>query len=677
MEYHNGKLCISRDELVVSEKNPNGLITRYQCDEYVKQGMKVVRRGCFGGHSSLYDIETTPPGIKALLMDTQVTPAQQATDKPFRDKIIIDEKAVAFYLGYEYDSENPEKRLPKDKQREYVVNASVLNAIKCEWDETSIARKRAGGSMKGFWKEANEFVTRITTELQAKPEDVLYMMNLPLNQISLKRKFKRYVHGAWIGEGEEKRFVIGYEALIKDTWCNKYAELITPEILAWVVKEMGEGRQSIEMVTMRYPMVAKENGWNPNITPAAFRNRVSKPEVAQAIRVAQWGKTEFRNRNGMTFKIKKAKYSNDVWENDGTSFSAYFQENGTINHATVSITMDGRSRKFLGWVMEKGINKETHQMEMECARMALRNSGARPYQYRYDNQAGHKTKQAQTFYSQLAHYHFPTRANRPSGKHIEGAFKNFQTLILAQYPFWTGFGRDTQSDLRYAPNYEDCKKNRALLPTFDELKQLFEMNIAEWNELDFSGKGSPNKIYAESRNPEEKAVTLEEMAEMFWNVRGPIKYQAAGIMFIEKGEEMWYQVHTSEGDIDFDFRRKHLKEKFFIKYDPEFEYKDVELYQEHPSAGMQLIAKAQPKRETSNVLKYQNEGDRAWIDKQLKLEDEFFDKMDDDIKATGYDEVKKYENWKTKLNSFQQKEPVMANNDDNTDDIDAMVIDKF
>lgn len=676
MEYHNNTLCISGEELVISKKNPNGVIDKFTYENYLRSGkFKRLKRGCLG-RTSLIDFDSVlnsvPSGIRELLLNTKVTPAQQATDKPFRDKIVIDEKAVAFYLGYEYDSENPEKRLPKDKQREYVVNASVLNAIKCEWDETSIARKRAGGSMKGFWKEANEFVTRITTELQAKPEDVLYMMNLPLNQISLKRKFKRYVHGEWIGEGEDKRFVIGYEALIKDQWCNKKAEKITGDILDWVVKEMGEGRQSIDMVVMRYPAVAKANGWRLDITASAFKTRVAVKEVRQMIELARFGPKAFRKLNGHTNKLTKAKYSNDIWVSDGTSVSWYYKtpaygKKGTFLHfapamCTTYMVMDARSWKILGLSTKEGINKENFVMQLEAYRMALRVSGAKPYQLLYDNQGGHKNAESKVFYSNLSHVHFATRAYRPSGKPVEQMFKNFQTLKLAEYPFWTGFGRESHSDLRYKPDMESIERNIENIPTFEELTKLLDVAVAEWNDLDFSGKGSPNQIYAESRNPEEQPIAIDDLAELFWNMSSERRYMPTGIILTYKGEELFYEVHTPEGDVDFDFRRKHLKEKFFIKYDPDMEYKDVELYQVHPTGGFQLIAKAQPKREVSRSVKYLNEGDRAWIDKQMAGEDEYFEKLESDMKETGYTEEVKWTKWRDKIT---EQVPVMANNDDN------------
>ena len=55
MEYHNNILCVSGAELIISEANPNGLISLALWQKWTKEGVSVVRRGCYG-KPSLIDL---------------------------------------------------------------------------------------------------------------------------------------------------------------------------------------------------------------------------------------------------------------------------------------------------------------------------------------------------------------------------------------------------------------------------------------------------------------------------------------------------------------------------------------------------------------------------------------------------------------------------------------------
>jgi hypothetical protein len=371
------------------------------------------------------------------------------------------------------------------------------------------------------------------------------------------------------------------------------------------------------------------------------------------------GRKGFRKLYGHTFKLKKALYSNDLWVSDGTALSWYYKspvygKTGKLLHfepkmATTYVVMDSSSNKILGYSTKEGINKENFEMQLEAYRAALRVAGAKPYQLLFDNQGGHKNTESRTFYSKLARVYFPTRAYRPSGKDVERLFKNFQTLKLSEFPFWSGFGRPSHSNLNYAPNMEDIRKNIDDVPTFDELVKLFDVTVAEWNELNFNGKGSPNDLYTENRNPEEQPIKVEDLAELFWNMQGPKKYNPWGINLIFKGEEVTYEVYDEEGNVDYNFRRKYLKQKFYLKYDPDGEYPEIELYQKHATGGEQRIATAHKKREASRSVKYFSEGDKAWIEKQMALESEMLDEMDERMAAIGYSDEVKWNNWRNKI----------------------------
>jgi hypothetical protein len=414
-----------------------------------------------------------------------------------------------------------------------------------------------------------------------------------------------------------------------------------------MINEMAQSRLSVEMMYhTKFLAAAAQYGWRTDITAKAFREREQQPRVRMLIELKRHGRKAFRQKNGHTFKLKTPMFSNDIWVSDGTAINWYYNTGDGVGLATTYMVMDVRSNKFLGWATKAGINKENFSMQLDAYRMALRNSGAKPYQLLFDNQGGHKKMESRLFYSKIAHVSFPTRAYRPSGKAIERAFGNFQQLKLAEFPFWSGFGRPSHADVNYRPNMEDINANRHNLPNFQELLQLFDVAVNEWNELDYTGKGSPNKIYADSRNPEEQQITLEELAEMFWQIGGPKKYQSEGISIRVNGEDKLFEVHTPDGDVDFNFRLNYLKQNFLYKYDPEWEYEEITLYQEHPTLGLQKIATASPKREVSRSVKYLGDNEKQWITDQMQAEEDMMDAMDASMEAIGYSEERKWNSWR-------------------------------
>lgn len=639
-QYHNDILCISINELVKSEQNPKGVVKYDNYKAYCKRGkINVVRQGKGKGNCALIDFLSLPTDWQLQLQEVYGSPKLQADAKPFKDSIEVDETAKAFYRDYRYGDD---LALTDRLQAEYSINAAILNAVGDIYTKTVNARTRSGKSTRNFWLRAAEALDVLRAELKH---------TLPRNPRHFQNVFNIYKKES-------------YSALISKKLGNKNSEKITGDILDWLILEMANTRQSVEMVAMRYPSIAKEKGWNAAITAEAFRKRISDPEVRQQIDLKRHGRKGFRKLYGQSFKLKKSQYRNDIWMGDGTALSWYYKKPVVSDKtgkelryepvmATTYIVMDECSGKFLGWSTKEGINKENFEMQLEAFRGALRTAGSKPYQLLFDNQGGHKKTESKEFYSKLAHVYFPTRAYRASGKGIERSFKNFQTLKLAEFPFWSGFGRPSHADLNYAPNMEEIKKNVNALPTFEELTKLLDVVIAEWNELGFNGADSPNFIFENSKNPEERPISIDDLAEMFWTKTDPKKYHAWGINLRLNGEDIMYEVYDDAGNVDYAFRRKFLNQKLVIKYDPAGDYPEIELYQPLPDGDMRKVAVAQKKREASRSIKYHSEGDKAWIEKQMALEGEMMDAIDADMTAIGFNDDVKWSAWQNKISPTQ------------------------
>ncbi|MEZ5195074.1 MAG: hypothetical protein R2764_01340 [Bacteroidales bacterium] len=213
------------------------------------------------------------------------------------------------------------------------------------------------------------------------------------------------------------------------------------------------------------------------------------------------------------------------WYYRSTEVDKKGRQRTILKTCTTYAVLDVTSNKFLGWDTAEGINKENFRMQLNSYRMAVRNANAKPYQLLHDNQGGHKKPKARHFTANWQRSLSQHEPYRPTGKAVEQAFGKFQLMFLSELPFWTGFNRASHSKQNYAPDYNILQQNIDMLPTYDEVVKaacVFE----KWNTHALAGSASPNEIYESKRNPEEQPISLDELAELFFDIQGPKKYYA-------------------------------------------------------------------------------------------------------------------------------------------------------
>jgi hypothetical protein len=204
MEYFNNILCISGKELIISEQNPNGFISLALFKKWKRDGVKVVRRACYG-QPALVDFSTIPPQYKNTISQALGLPEENAALTPFKNKIITDPKAVTYYSNYQLADG---RYLPDQTQKEYVVNASVLNAVDQVLKDGLQARAKLGKRVNGFWQKASVALNNLRVELGH---------TLPTNEISLKRRYDKYLKE-------------GYKGLISDKFCNENSRKVSDQL---------------------------------------------------------------------------------------------------------------------------------------------------------------------------------------------------------------------------------------------------------------------------------------------------------------------------------------------------------------------------------------------------------------------------------------------------------------
>jgi hypothetical protein len=650
-QYHNDKLCVCLNGLVevgydnlkpLERKRGSKVWTEYplwnKWRKHVKECGGYTRPGG-NGRESLIELEYLPPKYREDIREKYPQSKIKAKSNSLLARIERDEKAASFYLTHEIA---PKRTLPEKHKKNYTANACILNAVK-EIKKSNLTAKIAlGGSVKNFWTHMSRSIQDIQDE---------FPHSLPKNPTSLKRLYTKYLKQ-------------GYIALVSGKFCNDNSEKITTEIENWLIKELAMTRQSVEMIYLRYPLAAEQNGWDPTITSRAFQKRAATKRVQQLVDLSRYGREGFRKKHGFYHGIRKAKYSNDVWFGDGTGTGwVYRTENNDIGYATTYFVMDSVSGKFLSMITKEGIGGEDRHMQSDAFRAALRNTGyAKPFEVKLDNQKGHKTKEMKALMSQMAHVVTFSKPKRSSGRAIESKFGQFQRMKLSEFPFWSGFGRQTHSTLENAPLPREVLKKRIdQIPSFDELLQLLDVIVDEWNNMNYKGRPSPNEIYEEQKNPDQKYISVDQLSEMFWNIQGPRPFTKNGIYLIYQGEKKKLDVYDENGNVDFHFRRKYLGERLYLKYDPEQEFEEVELLIAHPTGKYEMVATAQARKDVSETVKYLEKGEKQWAVDQLQGEEDFMDDLENELEKLGINEEVKFNSWKDRL---YKKPKVMSNGED-------------
>jgi hypothetical protein len=124
LEYFNDILCISGSELIRSDKNPQGFISKPLYDKMVLKGMKVVRRGTYS-QPALVAFDSIPSKYQDLIKQSPVYLREKGND--FSSLIKTDPAAYEYFVTFKSPLGN---MLPADVQKEYNANVAVLNAIK-------------------------------------------------------------------------------------------------------------------------------------------------------------------------------------------------------------------------------------------------------------------------------------------------------------------------------------------------------------------------------------------------------------------------------------------------------------------------------------------------------------------------------------------------------------------
>ena len=199
MDYYNKILCIEGGELILSENNPDGLMS-LECYKKMCQRNKltIVRRGCYGT-PALVEYDSLPAKYRTMWEARHGDPRKKAISHQLVDKVRLDNKAIAFYSDYMLSNG---EHLPVETQAQYANEASVLNAVHHTVNDRAALRRAGGNAVR-----ISQIWEGMVETIHDKDFTKRYPHSLPKTAITLKRKHDKYIKE-------------GYQALIHSGYCN-------------------------------------------------------------------------------------------------------------------------------------------------------------------------------------------------------------------------------------------------------------------------------------------------------------------------------------------------------------------------------------------------------------------------------------------------------------------------
>lgn len=571
MEYYNKILCVTFAELT-GGRDPVMKANTLKCNVQ-RCNIACARRGGGEGTQALYVWSSIPEKYRRRFVATYGDPEEKMREAMTKASIKIDAKAREYYEAYTYmDKDGQERHLTEKMIEEYTINASVLGELEKMAARRQAIRSSLNAPMSGAWDLILDSAERMRES---------YGHTLPGTLARLKTRLK-----AWKSDG--------YQSVVSGKLGNSSALKITGDFLKLIVALK---RSKVPVYTdaqlfEKANEIAEERGWKPIRSLSGMKKWLNSPAVEPLWYDAVYGEQAARQRYGRKHKTALPTRRDTLWYGDGTKLNLYYRdEQGKVRTTQVYEVIDAMSEVLLGYCIS---DTEDYEAQYHAYRMAIQKSGHKPYEIVYDNQGGHKKLDSDGFIGKICRVHRPTQPYNGESKTIESVFGRFQAQVL--HKDWRFTGQNvTAKKASSRPNVEFIEANKDSLYTLEELKDAYAAARKEWNEGVHPATGERRiDMYEKSVNEETQEVTLHDMVDMFWVfTKRMATFTDQGLQVTVKGEKRQYEVCSSPGVPDHEWRRKHTYERFFVAYDP-YDFASIRLYTKGTDGSLRFERTAEP-----------------------------------------------------------------------------------
>lgn len=592
MEIYGKTLCVTFDELVKS-----GIMSEANYKKHVREGKFHVLQKGGNGRKVLVAYGSLTDAIRSVY-DTRYPDAKKYVQKqiiPMNERLKGDEKAASFFRTYT-------PKITMERQAEYMLNIKVLNAMITKEMELKAMHNKSGYQHKTLVRDT---IITLCNSLRER-----YGHTLPKSATRLIEKYNDY----------KKR---GYEALINGNVGNQVARKIGPK----------EGRLLLKLKRSKFPVytdmqifeeynrIAEEKGLKCIESPNTITNYLYKTAVKLWWYASVYGEVAFKNEFMPLFDTQLPEMPNTLWYGDGTKLNLYYKDYDKRQKRMVARTidvyevMDACTEVFLGY----SFGQENFMTQYDAYRMALETWKIKPYEIVTDNQGGHKTKGAQTFFKKICHLHKTTMPHNGQSKSIESAFGRFQQQVLHKLYNFTGQNITAVKENSHV-NIDLIMANIERLPTLEEVKEQYIQCRNEWNTMyhPTSETGMTRmEMYTTLNSPNAELLDDYEVSDLFkiFSIAS-VKYGKQGYCFEIDKKEYRYQVYDESGQVDLNFHMQNVGESFRYRYDPK-DMTVIELWK-MTASGLVYAATATPKVKIHRATADRTEEENAYLFAQLR-----------------------------------------------------------
>ena len=615
MEFYNKILCVTFEELTGGDEP---VIKGDTLIKNVNRGnIQCARQGKGEGNYALYVYASLPKKYRMRFVEKYGDPKEVLERQELQDYMQVDEEARKFYESFEYDLNGVQTRLSQKLIDEYTQNASVLKMLLARMNDLQATTHALGGGRRSdLWS--------IVFKQSEKMREA-FGHTLPKNLARLKVKMSTFKKD-------------GYPSLISGKIGNKNTVKITEEA----------GRRLVALKRSRVPVLTdsqiftqfnqecESRGWKPLKSIRSLKIWLDSAAVQPLWYDAVHGEQKAHQKFDRRHKTQLPQMRDALWYGDGTKLNLYYKdEDGKVRTTSVYEVIDAYSECLLGFCIS---DSEDYEAQYMSYRMAIQVSGHKPYEIVYDNQGGHKKLENQEFFKKLCHIHRTTTPYNGASKTIENLFYRLQSQVLHKEWNFTGQNITTKKETS-RPNLEFIEANKDSLPTYDELKAIYLEARKEWNEMPHPATGERRiDMYEKSVNPETPVVTVSDMVEMFWVQADRMStFTSSGIEITIKGKKRTYEVMSSPGVPDIEWRRKHTYQKFVVKYDP-YDFTSIRLYWKDKAGQLRFERVAEPYMVIHRAIQEQTEGEALFIRQQREATEQSRIERQVEARQIEYDE---------------------------------------
>lgn len=609
-EFQHNTLCVSSSWLwnaaIMTEGNYKKLCSLGKIKKLTIGG---------NGRKALVAYESIPDRFKKLIREKVGDPYASVKNIVFSDYMDWDHEAEHYFRDYLLDNG---QHLPEEKQKEYTHQAVMFNAVK-HIATNVVVQKRFGGK-KQMWDRMLEAIGNL-------PET--WMHTRYKNVLSFKRAIKKY-------EDE------GYGSIVSGKWMNSNPSKIIDEVADFILSQYClPVKYTITEVLRIYESVREAKGWK-QLSERSIGAWLDKPEQKRIWMLARDGKENYMKHFGHTVTRNRTQwFPNAWWAIDGTKLDLVHFANNTQKMAAelkINVVFDVYSEKIIGWDIAYS---ENHASHFRAIKMAVGESGCRPFLFTYDKQSGHTSGKMQELYNKLpakGGTHYSHKVGRKSSP-AEQIFNRLQQQVISKMWFSDKQGIKVRNATN-KPNTDFIVEYKSALPTVDDFNKIFTALVNKWN----SGKQEDwdfnrNEMYNQETEHREEINIMDQLS-MFWiDETKAKKYYAHGMPLTVEGKDYIYEVYDHTNNVDLEFRRKFVGENLIVRYDPERLDEFVGLYEMTPSGEKRFIAYAQSKRMHESIPVLMKENSKTLLlqdievrDAELKRDQEAYERL---INRTG------------------------------------------